>query len=110
MNLGQKELVFNAQKFCIDNASDLEMYTRIMRKYAGDHIMCSEKYFNKNAELYVYVEWYGEKDFVEEFCGQGGFAANAKQPSQPSASSVKTVAKKILHAAKAKEENAGRPD
>lgn len=106
MSFGQKDLVFNAQKFCIDNASDLEMYTRIMRKYAGDHIMCSEKYFNKNAELYVYVEWYGEKEFVEEFCNTSSSSLNTKNSLQPTTTSVKKVASKILHAAKARE-NAG---
>jgi hypothetical protein len=108
VNLGKKELVFNAQKFCVDNAGDLAMYHKVMRKYAGDNVLCSERYFNKNAELFIYVEWLGEEDFVEEFCNNSN-SATLPTTSAPAAS-VKKIASKILHAANAKEENAGRPD
>ena len=97
------KLVFNAQKFHIDDSEDLKLYHMVMRKYAGDSVLCSEKYFNKSADLYVYVEWLGEKDFIEEFVHPSTQAALAAQNPTATAKSLKSIAGKILHAANAKD-------
>jgi len=94
-----KKLVFNAQKFHIDDPHDLAAFHEVMRKYM-DNILSTERYFNKSSELYVYVEWMGEQDFHEEF-GR----VKVPNPESPKADPQKmqSLAKGILHIAKTKE-------
>lgn len=92
-----QKLVFNAQKFHIDNPAELENYHRVMRKYM-ENVLCTEKYFNKSSELYVYVEWMGEEDYYDEFLGSGTAAVAPVSPKK-----IQSMAKNILHLADKKE-------
>lgn len=104
-----EQLIFNAQKFHIDDPNDLRMYHMVMRKYAGSNILCTEKYFNKSSELFVYVEWLGEKDFIEEFVNPSKIREAATKNPEATAKNIKGIAKKFLHAADLKE-NAPTPE
>lgn len=94
MNRGIDKRVFNAQKFHLDDPRDHALYIEVMRKYIEYLLGPPDRYFNKDSELYVYVEWWGEEDFHTEFVAAPklGEAAEDTKTGTKDASSSKNLA------------------